>query len=159
MRNLQTTKRFSAYFFFIALILAISTQLNAQSYITSKNLSKYVKMELAMKNLEKSLKSENHGVKMSTVEHIGRYKLSNFEDELIEMLNEEKGIKDKQIMALSLSQIGSLKSILAINNSVKNSVEIEYINFCSGLLDNYNEYDKLRSEYFEVLVVNLLDTK
>jgi hypothetical protein len=159
MRNLQTTKRFSAYFFFIALILAISTQLNAQSYITSKNLSKYVKMELAMKNLEKSLKSENHGVKMSTVEHIGRYKLSNFEDELIEMLNEEKGIKDKQIMALSLSQIGSLKSILAINNSVKNSVEIEYINFCSGLLDNYNEYDKLRSEYFEVLVVNLLETK
>ncbi len=159
MRNLQTTKRFSAYFFFIALILAISTQLNAQSYITSKNLSKYVKMDLAMKNLEKSLKSENHGVKMSTVEHVGRYRLSNFEDELIEMLNEEEGTKDKQIMALSLSQIGSLKSILAINNSVTNSVDIEYNNFCDELLANYNVYDKLRSEYFEVLVVNLLETK
>lgn len=112
-----------------------------------------------MENFAKCLESENHGVKMCTVEHIGRYKLSNFEDDLIEMLSEVNDTKDKQIIALSLSQLGSLKSILAIKDSQKNITNIEYNKFVSELLENFNEYDKLRSEYFEALVVNLLDTK
>ncbi|MBK8944019.1 MAG: hypothetical protein IPM32_02005 [Ignavibacteriae bacterium] len=159
MRNLNTTKNISTYILIFALIISVSVQLNAQSYITSKNMSKHVTLDLIMENFAKSLESKNHGVKMSTVENIGRYKLSNFEEELIEMLEESEDTKDKQIIALSLSQLGSLNSINAIKNSVKNSTDNEYKNFCSELLYSYNEYDKLRSEYFEAFVVNLLDTK
>lgn len=159
MRTHKTTKKVSAFLLISALAISASLPINAQSYITSKNMSKHVTFDLIMENFAKSLESKNHGVKMSTVENVGRYKLSNFEEELIEMLAESEDTKDKQIIALSLAQLGSLNSINAIKNSVKNSTDNEYKNFCSELLFSFNEYDKLRSENFEAFVVNLLDTK
>lgn len=110
-------------------------------------------------NYEKNLNYGNRGVRMSVVEIVGRYKISYFEKKLIKMLNNEQDTKDKQIIALSLFQLGSLNTIEELRNSILQSNNQEYNEFCSSLLDKYGEYDKLRSEFFETLVVQILESE
>jgi hypothetical protein len=159
MRNLNTTKLTVKFISVFALLILATFQMNAQNYITSKNTSDYVTLDLIMKNIEKSLDSENHGVVMSTVENIGKYKLSNFEDNLIEMLGETEDTNDKKIIALSLAQLGSLNCINTIKNSVIENSDTEYTDFCEELLSSLYAYDKLRSKYFEAFVDNIIETK
>ena len=110
--------------------------------------------ESTMKNYVRSLNSPNHGVRMSAVEIIGRSKMTYFEKALIEMLEKEQDEKDKEMIALSLFQLGSLNSITALKNNLSVSNNFKYEKYLKNLLNKYNEYDKLRTDYFEDLVVN-----
>lgn len=143
----------------IILLFALSVNLFSQEIKNTTKSGKPLDMELIMKNFERGLNSENNGLSMSVVEQIGRYKMTNFENNLIEMLKDEADEKNREIIALSLFQLGSLKSIVALRNSLEDSNNFKYDKFCNCLLNKYNEYDNLRTEYFEDLVVNIHDTK
>jgi HEAT repeat protein len=145
--------------FTLVFLVSFSYTVNGQ-ILKSNNLEvKQAKYELALKNILRNLGSENHGVRISAVELVGRYKISDFENILIEMLDDEKVEKDKEVIALSLFQLGSLNSITTLNRSLQNSNDDEYKYFAENLLKKYNEYDKLRTEYFQDLVVNIFETK
>jgi hypothetical protein len=143
--------------FTVVLIITLLSTLNAQNPNNSKEAIKSGRMELILANFERGLCSENHGVRMGAVQHVGRYKMSKFEDCLIELLDKEEKQEDKEIIALSLFQIGSLNSINALKNVVKNSDNEQLKSFCFDLLRKYDEYDKLRTDYFEDLVVSIND--
>lgn len=110
--------------------------------------------ESTMKNYLRSLNSPNHGVRMSAVEIIGRSKITYFEKTLIEMMEKEQNEKDKEMIALSLFQLGSFNSITALKNNLRVSNNLKYEKYLKNLLNKYNEYDKLRTDYFEDLVVS-----
>lgn len=140
--------------FFIIIVLTTNTFFAQNSKLINDN-----KMEDIIANYQHSLNSENDGVRMAVVEYVGRYKISHFEDKLIELLREEQETQHKEIIALSLFQLGSLRSISELKNSLTSSKDLEFRGFCKCLIEKYGEYDKLRSEYFETLVVNLLETE
>lgn len=129
------------------------------TYAQNSRFSKSEKIKMIMANFKKSLNSENHGVRMQTVEHVGKYNMSNFEEKLIEMLHDEQNTNDKKIIALSLFQLGSFNSIAELRNSLFKINDIEYIEFCSDLLSKYKEYDKFRTEYFETFVASIPENK
>lgn len=155
MKTLTTIKKY----FFLSLIIFLASNYISMNYAQNGKSLNSDKMKVTMESYERYLDFENHGIRMSVVEYVGRYKMSNFENKLIEMLNNEQDAEDKQIIALSLFQLGSLKSITEIKNSLLISNDDSYKEFCSSLLHKYEEYDKLRSEYFETLVDNLLETE
>jgi len=96
---------------------------------------------------------------MSTVDNIGRYKISNFENRLIEMFEKETNREYKEKIALNLFQLGTLKSITALKTGSVTSSSHDLRKFCSDLLKKYEEYEKIRSEYYNGLVVSILETK
>ena len=116
-------------------------------------------IEAIKTNYEKCLNSENHGVRMCTVEYVGRFNLTNFEDKLIEMLKNTQNTKDKKIIAFSLFQLGSLQSINILRDSFLSSNDKNYKEFCCVLLDKCGEYNQLRLDYFDSLVVSKVETE
>jgi hypothetical protein len=152
MRKLQATKNISIQFLIIVFTIISFSYVYSQDSDVAKKHTK-LNYDLVMSNFEKNLNSENHGVRMCTIENIGRYKMANFENDLIELLKNEQNIEDKKIIALSLFQLGSFDSILELKNSVINSNNNEYKEYCTNLFNKNVELDKLRSEYFENLLV------
>lgn len=155
MKKSQSTSTISVVFFVLLFSCFSISSIFAQTDVSKKD----AKWKLIMENYEHSLNSDVRGVKMSTVEFIGRYKMSNFETKLIEMLKSEENVTDKKLMALSLFQLGSLNSIAEIRNSALASSDKDYKNFCADLLEKYQQYDQLRSDYFEDFVVYTYDIK
>lgn len=151
MKKLNTIKKF------LILTTIIFFTSNSISLVYSQNgeLINGNKIEDIIANYEKSLNSENHGVRMSTVEYIGRYQMTNFEDKLIEMLTNTQTLKDKKIIALSLFQLGSLQSIKVLGDSFLASNNPNYKEFCRNLLDMSEEYIQLRLKYFESLAASM----
>ncbi|MCB0748230.1 MAG: hypothetical protein KDC90_12290 [Ignavibacteriae bacterium] len=155
MKNLKTAVRY----FILSIIIVFASISFSDIYAQSNKLAEFNTMEDIVANYGKSLNSENHGVRMCTVEYVGRFNMSNFESKLIEMLNNEQNTEDKKIIALSLFQLGTLKAKKELRNSFLTSTDNDYKEFCSGLLEKCKEYDKLKTEYFETLVVNMLESK
>ena len=149
MKKSQST----SVFVVVTLLLVLACSSVSVIFAKASKSTKTTKWERMIANFDHSLNSEIRGVRMSTVEFVGRYKISNFESKLIEMLNEEDVIEDKQLIALSLFQLGTINSIEGIKKSAVESNNKEYKEFCSKLLKKFWEYDKLRSDYFEDLVV------
>ncbi|MCB0747123.1 MAG: hypothetical protein KDC90_06610 [Ignavibacteriae bacterium] len=155
---MKKSKSAAGYFILSIIILFISNSISL-IYAQSNKLSNYDKIELMMANYEKALNSDNEGLRMCTVEFVGKFNMSNFEDKLVDMLKDEQNTENKKIIAFSLFQLGSLNSIAELRNSFTQSNDDDYKEFCSGLLEKYKEYDKLKSEYFESLVVNMPESE
>ncbi len=147
------------FYLMLFTLFYLSYNIYGHSPETNNGLITQPKYELMMKNYMNCLKDGNHGVQMSAVEIVGRFKMSYFENTLIEMLKNEKNEKDKEMIALSLFQLGSLNSISVLQNSLKTTSDVKYGTFLSNLLKKYNEYDKLRTEYFEDSVATISGAK
>lgn len=130
-----------------------------QENIKTVSAAKNVSMKIILANLNAGLESENPGLRMSTVQNIGRYKISNFEDNLIEMFNNTEEYNHKETIALSLFQIGSLKSMGTLQKASEESSDIKVKHLCLELLERYEEYEKIRTEYFNNLVISKLDNE
>lgn len=130
-----------------------------QGDIKTVSTKKNVSMDIVLANLNTGLASENPGLRMSTVQNIGKYKISNFEDKLIEMFNNTEKYNHKETIALSLFQIGSLKSMEALQKAYNESNDSKVKHLCSELLERYEEYEKIRTEYFNNLVISKLDNE
>ena len=55
--------------------------------------------------------------------------------------------------------MGTLNSISAIKNAEYNSADKKLKEFCSNLLKKYNLDEKVRTDYFDKVVMNLLETE
>lgn len=157
-KSVITKKNRMIVFLTIFAIVSLSSIFAQEPKIDNKAV-KHVTMELILANFENALCSDNNGVRMGAVEHIGRYNISNLENCLIELLDAETNNKNKETIALSLFQIGSLNSIAALRKTVNETNDSKLKEFCSRLLEKHNEYEKVRTDYFEDLVVNILDTE
>lgn len=155
MKKINTYTKYLMFSMLIVLASSAITQINAQK----NDFLKRDDIGAIVANYTKSLNSENHGVRMCTVEYVGKFSMTNFESKLIEMLNSTENTMDKKVIALSLFQLGSLQSISELKNSYYTSSDSDYKEFCSTLLEKCGEYNKLRLRYVESLVVSIPETK
>jgi len=159
MKKSLKIKKSMVIFFLVIFSITSLTSIFAQETKNDNEIVKHVTMELILANFEKALCSNNHGLRMGAVDLVGRSNISHFEDHLIELIEEEESYKDKERIALSLFQFGSLKSINALRDIKENSDDKELKEFCAELLQKFEEYKKVRNEYFEGISVSLLETE
>ena len=132
----------------IAVILfaafALTTIGNAQDEKRTYN-------ENAVKNLVKGIKSENEGLKKSSIYYAGKYKITDAVDALVDKMVKEKDPDTRILIALSLYQIGDYKGLEAVKEQALNDND-ERVKSMSALIFNefYKNYtgDQKLSDYF-----------
>ena len=132
----------------IAVILfaafALTTIGNAQDETRTYN-------ENAVKNLVKGIKSENEGLKKSSIYYAGKYKITDAVDALVDKMVKEKDPDTRILIALSLYQIGDYKGLEAVKEQALNDND-ERVKSMSALIFNefYKNYtgDQKLSDYF-----------
>ena len=132
----------------IAVILfaafALTTIGNAQDEKRTYN-------ENAVKNLVKGIKSENEGLKKSSIYYAGKYKITDAVDALVDKIVKEKDPDTRILIALSLYQIGDYKGLEAVKEQALNDND-ERVKSMSALIFNefYKNYtgDQKLSDYF-----------
>ena len=132
----------------IAVILfaafALTTIGNAQDETRTYN-------ENAIKNLVKGIKSENEGLKKSSIYYAGKYKITDAVDALVDKMVKEKDPDTRILIALSLYQIGDYKGLEAVKEQALNDND-ERVKSMSALIFNefYKNYtgDQKLSDYF-----------
>ena len=92
------------------LVLTCSFKINAQSS-NYKNVTKN-----SIKTLEQGIKSENEGVRRSSIYMAGLYKIDEVVDVLVDQLHREKDSNTKILIALALYNIGNPKGMEAVKD-------------------------------------------
>ena len=119
MRNLTINKALLVTVMVFLLLAVFATTLYSQEPSKQKvellTIEKIENSEVAMKNFEMALNSDNTGLRMSAVNYIGKYKLTSFEDLLIEKLKNADKFYEQRALAVALYQLGTLSGIAALN--------------------------------------------
>jgi HEAT repeat protein len=104
------------------------------------------------------IKSENDGIKRSSIYFVGKYKIADAEDLLIKQLNKEQNPDNRILIALVLYKLGSENGILTIKKlaAIDNNHKVRTI---STLI--YNEYLQnilivsISTDYKQALILKL----
>jgi len=114
-------------------MLVSTTSLNAQmTSISSITTNKY-----ALKNLTAGIKSDNEGVKRSSIYFAGKYKIAEAEPALIEQLGKEKNPSTRILIALVLFEMGSVDGLLEVRKLSKEDIDPKARHMSTYI---YNEY-------------------
>ncbi len=70
----------------------------------------------ALKNILENIKSDNDGVKRSSIYFVGYYRITEVEEALIEQLKKEQNPSNRILIALVLYELGSEDGLLAVKN-------------------------------------------
>lgn len=126
-----------------AVILGNFTIVSAANPQTMKFKSMTKKYAKLTDNLIEGTKSENLGLKKSSIYYIGFYKLNNAVSTLVDQLKTEKDPEVKTLIALSLYKVGDENGFNAIRSLAENdeneNVRItckEIYKACSSVLDS-----------------------
>lgn len=115
------------------LVLLLSSSVFAQvNSITELTTSKH-----ALENLIAGIKSDNLGVKRSSIYFAGKYRIAETENVLIEQLKVEKDPSTRILIALVLYEMGSEEGLLEVKklSSADNNVRVRRM-----ATQIYNEY-------------------
>ena len=74
----------------------------------------------AIVNLLKGIKSENDGVKRSSIYLVGKYRIAEAEQVLIEQLEMEENPSNRILIALVLYELGSEHGLLEVKKMISN---------------------------------------
>ncbi|MCX6150736.1 MAG: HEAT repeat domain-containing protein [Ignavibacteriales bacterium] len=133
MKQNMTTK-----FFLIAVAL---TAIYANAYSACDPISNKVdKTKAAIENLKLGIKSENNGLRRSSIYMVGKYKLSELKNELMEQLKKETFPSNRILIALSLYQIGEADGIDLVKTFAEKDNDQKVRRMCTAI---YNEYLKV----------------
>jgi HEAT repeat protein len=91
----------------------------------------------ALVNLLNGIKSENDGVRRSSIYFAGKYRISDTEQVLIEQLKEEQNPSNRILIALVLYKLGSADGLLEVKKLASND-DNEKVRRMSTHI--YNEY-------------------
>lgn len=89
------------------LFVAFALLTFSAAFAQQSTLSELTKNRFASDNLKMGIKSENDGVRQSSIYFAGKYKLTEFEGALIDQLQNEKNSKIKALIGLSLYRMNS----------------------------------------------------
>jgi len=114
LEALLKTKLVIAYLslFFVATIGELTAQPNTIKDITNN--------EYALVNLLDGISSKNDGVKRSSIYFVGKYRIAEAEQLLIEQLKKEQDPSNRILIALVLYELGSKDGLLEIKKLVTN---------------------------------------
>ena len=115
------------------LLLTGFGEINAQP----NSIKEITNQQYALENLFDGIKSNNNGVKRSSIYFVGKYRISEAEELLIEQLESEPNPSNRILIALVLYKLGSndgleaVKNLAAKDNNIKVRIMSTHI---------YNEY-------------------
>jgi hypothetical protein len=158
MKNLTNNKKVvvSVMIFLIMAVFAstLYSQEPANKPVDPTAVEKMLSSESAIKNLEMALNSENPGLKISAIRMIGKYRITAFEDQLVEKLNDSDNFKEQRAIAVSLYNMGTLSSIASLieYGSVTESENMK--SFCDELIAHYEKEEVEKANYVNSLVID-----
>ena len=97
---------------FVATIGELTAQTNSIKDITS--------VKYALDNLLDGIKSENDGVKRSSIYFVGHYRIAEAEEALIEQLKKEQNPSNRILIALVLFELVSEDGLLEVKKLASN---------------------------------------
>lgn len=114
---------------FVATVGELTAQPNSIKNITD---NKY-----ALENLLEGIKSDNNGVKRSSIYFAGKYRIAEAEETLIEQLKKEQTPENRILIALVLYKLQSEEGLLAVKNMAVSDTDEEVRRMSTHI---YNEY-------------------
>jgi HEAT repeat protein len=115
-----------------ALILPASLILAQTSSIKDVTTNKY-----AIDNLLASIKSDNEGVRRSSIYYAGKYKISEAEQVLIEQLKIERNSSIRTLIAVVLYELGSEEGLAEIKKLAQGDVDPRVRRMSTHLINEY----------------------
>lgn len=111
----------------IVLILLLSDSVFSQQYKSEKLT------ECAVNNLLVGIKSDNDGLRRSSIYMAGKYKIEKMVNVLSEMLEAENDANTRILIALSLYQIGSENVLPAVRKASLNDKDVKVKKICTEI--------------------------
>jgi hypothetical protein len=102
-----------SYFVLAAILFAL---LLSETFGQNQKVSDFTKNKFALQNLEMGIKSENAGVRESSIYFAGQYRFIDTENALIEQLKVEKESDIKVLIGLALFRMSSDKGMKEMHN-------------------------------------------
>lgn len=130
-RNSIKNKIFSIVFF-IMMILATSFALAQNNSIKDITDHKY-----ALDNLLAGIKSENEGVRRSSIYYAGKYKISEAEQALIEQLKIEPNPNTRTLIAFVLYELGSEEGLAEVQKLAHSDIDQNVRRMSKHLIHEY----------------------
>ncbi len=101
---------------------------------SNKNVTDY---KYVLVNLLDNIKSENDGVKRSSIYFVGYYRIAEAEEALIEQLKKEQNPSNRILIALVLYELGSADGLLEVKKLASNDDNQKVRRMSTHI---YNEY-------------------
>ena len=146
-KNITTLTITFVLFTMLTLLFVLTNDVKAQDNNTSSKvvIEKYEISKNAVKSIIMGIKSENEGLRKSSIFYAGQYKLEGAVDCLIEEFQKEKDSSTKILIALSLYKIG-------------NPIAIDYMKDMVSNETNQKVKDLLTAIYNDFVVENSVST-
>lgn len=109
--------------YFLGLIIGLFLFLVSGTMAQNYKVSDLTKDEYALKNLVASIHSEIRGIRESVICLVGKYRLFEAEDALIEQLKVERVPDTKILIALALFRLNSEKGMSEISDLMLNDAD------------------------------------
>ncbi len=131
---------------FVLLFLLSTTFLSAQE-TSIKDVTEH---KYALNNLVTGIKSENNGLKRSSIYYAGKYRIAEATPVLVEELNKENTTEIKCLIALCLYRIGNAEGMAAVKEISKSSCCEKVKSFCTQVYLTY----QMENDIIEKFIVN-----
>jgi HEAT repeat protein len=102
----------------------------------------------AIDNYLVGMQSDNLGLRVSCAYFLGEYKASEAIIPLMKMLHSDKSDAARIVAALSLTKIGSDKSVFAVKQAARFDESERVRNLCAKFYNSYTYLEKNQSEQF-----------
>ena len=127
-----TQSKLLTLFVVVILLLSVSSLPAQNNSIKDITSNKY-----ALQNLLAGIKSDNEGVKRSSIYFAGKYRIAESESALIEQLSKEENPGTRILIALVLYEMGSLEGLEAVKKLALNDVDPQVRRMSTHI---YNEH-------------------
>ncbi len=125
----------SLYTFTLVLSMLVLTSVNFGQTLSNAEPHIFTKNEIT--NLKNGIKSENIGLKKSSIYFAGKYNLTEVEDELIDELKSQENSGVKLLIAKVLHKMYSKKGMLALEASANDSSDQRFRKFARIFINDY----------------------
>lgn len=93
----------------------------------------------AVVNLIAGIKSDNYGLRRTSIYFAGEYRIDEAGKALIEAFKKEEFPANKVLIAYSLYRIGNMKNLKELNEIIKNENNMEVKTICNAVVEQFNE--------------------
>ena len=118
-------------------VVLLAAVLTGSVYAQKNSIKDVTTNKHSLQNLVAGIRSDNAGVKRSSIYFAGKYRIAETEDALIEQLKNEKDASTRILIALVLYEMGSEEGLLEIKNLSQKDEDAKVRRMSTNI---YNEF-------------------
>ena len=120
-----------------AILAALVLSMSTASFTQTVPIKELTNNKHALENLLNGIKSNNQGVKRSSIYYAGKYRIAETENALIDQLKKEKDPSTRILIALVLYEMGSEEGLMEVKNLSQIDNDLHVRKMATQI---YNEY-------------------